>query len=93
VSSQTKLRLTALVAGKVQGVGYRRFVQRQCETLRLSGYAENLADGRVEIIAEGEKSELEHLLHWLKKGSTHSLVQSVEVTWSEATGLTDFFVY
>jgi acylphosphatase len=88
-----KLRLTALVSGKVQGVGYRRFVQRQCETLRLSGYSENLADGRVEIIAEGEKSELEHLIHWLKKGSTHAIVLNVEVTWGDATGLTGFFVY
>jgi acylphosphatase len=88
-----KLRLTALVAGKVQGVGYRRFVQRQCETLHLSGYTENLSDGRVEIVAEGEKSELEHLIHWLKKGSTHAVVQSVEVTWGDATGLQDFFVY
>jgi acylphosphatase len=87
------VRLTALVSGHVQGVGYRRFVQRQCETLRLSGYAENLLDGRVEIVAEGEKSELEHLLHWLKKGSTHADVQSVEVIWGDATGLTSFFVY
>jgi acylphosphatase len=87
------VRLTALVSGQVQGVGYRRFVQRQCETLKLSGYAENLSDGRVEIIAEGEKSELEQLLHWLKKGSTHANVQGVEVAWGDATGLTDFFVY
>lgn len=87
------VRLTALVSGQVQGVGYRRFVQRQCETMRLAGYAENLADGRVEVIAEGERADLEHLLHWLKKGSTHAVVQSVEVAWADATGLQDFFVY
>ncbi len=86
-------RLTVLVSGQVQGVGYRRFVQRQAETLRLSGYTENLSDGRVEVIAEGEKTNLEQLLHWLKKGSTHAVVKSVEVQWAEATGLSGFFVY
>ncbi len=87
------LRLTVLVSGTVQGVGYRRFVQRQAEILRLTGYAENLADGRVEVVAEGEKSDLEHLLHFLKKGSTHALVDSLEVQWADATGLTGFFAY
>ncbi|MFN3265670.1 MAG: acylphosphatase [Deinococcales bacterium] len=87
------VRLTALVSGTVQGVGYRRFVQRQCEILHLAGYAENLADNRVEVVAEGAKSELEHLLHWLQKGSTHAVVESVEVTWGAATGLKDFFVF
>ncbi len=87
------LRLTVLVSGQVQGVGYRRFVQRQAEILRLTGYTENLADGRVEVIAEGEKPDLEQLLHHLKKGSTHAVVSSLEVQWAEATGLTGFFSY
>ena len=90
---ETTVRLTALITGQVQGVGYRRFVQRQAETLRLSGYIENLSDGRVEVIAEGEKTELEQLLHHLKKGSTHAIVKTVETQWAEATGLTGFFVY
>jgi acylphosphatase len=88
-----QLRLTALVSGKVQGVGYRRFAQRQAEIMNLSGYAENLGDGRVEVIAEGLKSDLEHLLHFLRKGSTHAQVSTVEVQWAEATGLEGFFVY
>ena len=87
------MRLTVLVTGQVQGVGYRRFVQRQAESLRLSGYTENLSDGRVEVIAEGEKTNLEQLLHWLKKGSTHAVVKTLEVQWAEATGLSGFFVY
>jgi acylphosphatase len=91
--SESVLRLTALISGQVQGVGYRRFVQRQAETLKLFGYTENLSDGRVEVIAEGDKTNLEQLLHFLKKGSTHALVKSVEVQWSEPTGLTGFFAY
>lgn len=85
--------MAALVSGRVQGVGYRHFVQRQAETLRLAGYTENLSDGRVEVIAEGEKTDLEQLLHYLKQGSTHAVVKSVEVQWAEATGLRGFFVY
>ena len=87
------LRLTALITGQVQGVGYRRFVQRQAENLRVSGYTENLSDGRVEVIAEGDKTNLEQLLHFLKQGSTHAVVKNVEVQWAQATGLTGFFVY
>jgi acylphosphatase len=90
---EKQVRLTALVKGKVQGVGYRRFAQRQAEIMRLSGYAENLSDGGVEIIAEGSKSDLEHLLHFLRRGSTHAEVGEIEVQWAEATGLEGFFVY
>ena len=86
-------RLTVLVGGTVQGVGYRLFVQRRAENLRLSGYVENLSDGRVEVVAEGEKSDLEQLLHHLKKGSTHSSVTALDVQWGDSTGLTGFFVF
>lgn len=48
------MRLTALITGTVQGVGYRRYVQRYARDLKLQGYAENLSDGRVEVVAEGQ---------------------------------------
>ena len=59
-------RMTALVRGTVQGVGYRRFVQRRATDLGLTGSAENLDGGDVEIVAEGATEELEKLLHWLE---------------------------
>jgi acylphosphatase len=90
---EKKFRLTALIGGGVQGVGYRRYVQRHAENMHLVGYVENLADGRVEVVAEGNKSDLEHLLHFLGKGSTHASVESVESQWAEATGLEGFYVY
>ena len=88
-----KHRITALISGTVQGVGYRRFAQLRAENLRLAGYTNNLDDGRVEVIAEGLKSDLEQLLHQLGKGSTHAKVSSIEATWAEATGLEGFYVY
>ena len=86
-------RLTALVSGHVQGVGYRYFVQRRARDMGLSGYAENLTDGRVEVVAEGWPQDLERLLHWLKQGPPHARVDGVETQLSEATGLKDFHTY
>ncbi len=87
------MRLTALVHGLVQGVGYRRYVQSRARDLGLAGYAENLSDGRVEVIAEGDEPDLRHLLHWLRRGPPHAEVKGVEEQWSEGSGLTDFHVY
>lgn len=87
------MRLTALVIGTVQGVGYRRYVQRHCRDLNLRGYAENLTDGRVEVVAEGAQADLDRLLHWLRRGPPHARVQEVQTQYSEATGLNDFHVY
>lgn len=91
--SKKHRRLTALVRGRVQGVGYRRFVQRRAIDLALAGHAENLGEGDVEVVAEGPVSDLENLLHWIKRGPTHADVSSVDVQWSEATGLSGFYVY
>ncbi|MPY66013.1 acylphosphatase [Deinococcus sp. SDU3-2] len=87
------MRLTALVSGTVQGVGYRRYVQRHARDLGLSGSAENLLDGRVEVVAEGPEEALARLLHWLRRGPPHARVTAVDPQYSEATGLQEFHVY
>jgi len=87
------MRLTALVAGTVQGVGYRRYVQRHARDLGLVGSAENMTDGRVEVVAEGPREALDRLLHWLRRGPPHARVGEVQTQFSEATGLSDFHVY
>lgn len=86
-------RLSALVSGRVQGVGYRAFARRVARDLRLAGYAENLADGRVEIVAEGPRSELEAFAHQLKRGPAHAEVEALELAWGASSGLEDFYVY
>lgn len=87
------MRLTALIEGTVQGVGYRRYVQRHARDLGLHGYAENLTDGRVEVVAEGHDSDLARLLHWLRRGPPHARVSAVHTESSAETGLQDFHVY
>jgi acylphosphatase len=80
-------RLTALVRGRVQGVGFRAFASRRARSLGLSGYARNLGDYRtVEVVAEGKRSALEELLAVLRRGPVGSHVDDVEAHWSPAQG-------
>ncbi len=86
-------RATVLVRGRVQGVGYRAFVRRHALDLRLAGQVENLADGRVEVVAEGPRLDLEHLMVHLRRGPAHATVAGLDVAWSEPVGLTGFHAY
>ena len=88
-----KRRLVALVSGRVQGVGYRAFAQRKARELGLTGYAENLPDGRVEVVAEGEEDDLKRFLEFLRQGPRLAEVTSIDVTWSEPVGMQGFHVY
>ncbi|AWR86515.1 acylphosphatase [Meiothermus taiwanensis] len=86
-------RITVLVSGRVQGVGYRYFTRKKALELGLSGYAENLSDGRVEVVAEGEKTDLELLIHHLRQGPRGALVEQIDVQWSKAAGLQGFQIF
>ncbi len=65
------------VAGRVQGVGYRVFVQRLAEELELQGYVRNRQDGRVEVMAMGELEKLRLLRQELEKGPMMARVTEV----------------
>ncbi|MHA1941916.1 MAG: acylphosphatase [Candidatus Hodarchaeales archaeon] len=83
-----------LVSGRVQGVFFRVYTQKYArELIGVSGIVRNLRDGRVEIIAEGDESELQKLVEWSKKGgSPGSVIRSTEVMWKEKSSreYTDF---
>lgn len=66
-----------LVSGKVQGVFFRASVRREALELRLSGYATNLADGRVEVLACGDGAALDRLEEWLAHGPPAARVDEV----------------
>jgi len=57
-----------LVAGRVQGVFFRAATREQAQRLGLTGYARNLADGRVEVLACGEPGLVSQLREWLRNG-------------------------
>ena len=67
------------VAGRVQGVGFRRWAEKRAEELNLSGWVRNLSDGRVEIMAEG--LETNELAFWqaCQKGPLFGKV--IEMNW------------
>ncbi|MBS0579062.1 MAG: acylphosphatase [Proteobacteria bacterium] len=69
-----------LVSGRVQGVFYRASAQQRAQELGLRGYARNLPDGRVEVLACGERASVEAFVGWLWTGSSASKVTAVEVT-------------
>ena len=68
-----------MASGKVQGVGYRAFARRAAQELGISGYARNLADGRVEILACGENTALKRFIERLQQGPKWSRVEPLEV--------------
>ncbi|MBI1967987.1 MAG: acylphosphatase [Gemmatimonadetes bacterium] len=67
-----------LVRGRVQGVGFRWFVWRQAERLGLRGWARNLPDGSVEVVAEGPAEILVRLEEALARGPVAARVDAVE---------------
>jgi acylphosphatase len=69
VTEMTGVRLTAWVEGRVQGVGFRWWVRSRALELGLVGFAENLADGRVKVVAEGASSRCRELLALLADGT------------------------
>ncbi len=68
----------SLVGGRVQGVYYRATTANRARELGVRGYARNLPDGRVEVLAVGEASAVHALIEWLWEGSSASKVTSVE---------------
>jgi acylphosphatase len=69
-----------LVSGRVQGVFYRGTAARRAQELAVRGYARNLADGRVEVLACGEEEAVRTFVSWLWTGSSASKVTSVDVS-------------
>jgi len=85
------VRLTAWVHGYVQGVGFRWWTRSRALELGLIGYASNQRDGRVLVVAEGERTQLERLLELLRSGTTPGTVDLVVDSWDPARGdLTGF---
>ena len=79
-------RLHAVVRGDVQGVGFRYFVQGKANQLGLRGWVRNNDDGTVEVVAEGDRAQLEELARALEAGPRMARVDRVETQWSTATG-------
>ncbi len=80
---QTTSEIT--VTGKVQGVGYRYFVAKRANQIGLKGFVKNLPDGDVVLQAQGNRSDIETLIDFLKIGPKLSRVDSVIIKWLDST--------
>ena len=86
MSPTAEVRCRAVVSGLVQGVFFRRFVLEEARALGVRGEVWNRPDGRVELVAEGDRAALERLVDRLQEGPPAARVSAVEPSWEAAVG-------
>jgi len=84
VMSSPRICKRCFVSGRVQGVFYRASAARRAHQLGVDGYARNLPDGRVEVLACGDPAAVEEFVRWLWIGSSASKVSDVRVEPADA---------
>jgi acylphosphatase len=83
---ESSTRLTVQVRGRVQGVGFRMWTRARARELGLVGWASNLPDGRVEVVAEGPERACRTLLERLQSPDAPGRVREVSQWWGPAQG-------
>ena len=85
-----KIQKHIFLSGRVQGVGFRAFTRQQAAVLDIKGWVKNLADGRVEIIVQGEKPEVKEMISKLKEGPSFAKVEDIEINEEEPDDFSGF---
>ncbi|MDO9619908.1 MAG: acylphosphatase [Pseudomonas sp.] len=80
------------VSGRVQGVSFRQTTAEQAERLDLDGWVRNLADGRVEVLFEGDEAAVAELASWLEQGPQAADVTALELQDQALQGVAGFIV-
>ena len=81
-----RCRMHIYYSGKVQGVGFRYTAKNVATGYEVTGIVRNLSDGRVELLAEGLKDELEAFQQGIRESGLGSLISHEEVRWQEPNG-------
>ncbi|MBN2620827.1 acylphosphatase [candidate division WOR-3 bacterium] len=85
------MRALIIVQGIVHGVGYRFFAVEQAKRFMIRGYAKNLPDNTVEIVAEGDENAIKGFVEQLRIGPPSAHVSAVDVEWKDSEfGFSDF---
>ena len=79
--------MTIFYSGRVQGVGFRYTARHLALGFEVTGTVRNLADGRVELVAEGEREELEAFRRAVQDSGVGGCIRREEIHWAAATGL------
>lgn len=85
-----RTRAHVFVSGHVQGVYYRANTRDRARELGIDGWVQNLRDGRVEAIFEGDSEAVEEMIEWCHDGSPAANVEAVEVERESPQGESDF---
>ena len=80
-SQEEQVRVKLLITGEVQGVFFRASALEQAQSLRITGWVQNLPDGTVELVAEGPRYALLEMCEWCKQGPPDAKVSEVFITW------------
>jgi acylphosphatase len=83
-SAMKRERVHVFYSGRVQGVGFRFTVKMVAHGFDVTGTVRNLDDGRVEMVAEGDRHELEEFLKGIQDSDIGAFIRGEETTWSEA---------
>lgn len=86
-----KKRLEAQFSGTVQGVGFRYTAERISRHFPVTGFVRNLANGKVEIVAEGEEQNLQDFLQAIKDSPVGPYIRDTEVKWAEPENIFKVF--
>lgn len=74
-----KTRVHLFISGMVQGVFFRDSARQAAQSMEITGYVRNLRDGRVEVVAEGERDAVGKFVQWCHKGPPAAIVESVDI--------------
>lgn len=85
-----RIRAHVFVSGRVQGVSYRANTREAARDAGVDGWVENLDDGRVEAVFEGEESAVEGMVEWCHSGSPAAEVDGVETEYGDPEGESGF---
>ncbi len=86
MTGTNRWRMHVLYSGYVQGVGFRYTARQTARGYAVTGFVRNLPDGRVELIAEGDREELEAFRQGIRDAGLAHFIRHEDVTWSEARG-------
>lgn len=78
-------RIHAVITGRVQGVGFRSFVEDEADRLGITGWVRNLYSGEVEVIAEGNEDDLKEFCEKISNGPSLSYITDFKLEWLQAT--------
>ncbi len=81
-----RVRLHVFYSGRVQGVGFRYAAKQTAVGYEVTGTVRNLPDGRVELVAEGDQTELEAFQEGIREAGLRRLIRNEQALWSEASG-------